>query len=80
MTETNHKPAAPLWQRLWPVYVIAGGLLAGWRLGLFDYLSLISHYQELITGLFDSSDVVYYLLFTALFLWLTVLRLDMERN
>lgn len=47
---------------------------------LFDYLSLISHYQDLITGLFNSSDVVYYLLFTALFLWLTVLRLDMERN
>lgn len=47
---------------------------------LFDYLSLISHYQELITGIFDSSDVVYYLLFTALFLWLTVLRLDIERN
>ncbi|HKY21324.1 MAG TPA: ABC transporter permease subunit [Vicinamibacterales bacterium] len=47
---------------------------------LFDYLSLISHYQDLISGLFDSSDVVYYLLFTALFLWLTVLRLDMERN
>ncbi len=47
---------------------------------LFDYLSLISHYQELITGLFDSADVAYYLLFTALFLWLTVLRLDMERN
>lgn len=47
---------------------------------VFDYLSLISHYQQLITGLFDSSDVVYYLLFTVLFLWLTVLRLDMERN
>lgn len=47
---------------------------------IFDYLSLISHYQDLISGLFDSSDVVYYLLFTALFLWLTVLRLDMERN
>lgn len=47
---------------------------------LFEYLSLISHYQELISGLFDTSDVVYYLLFTALFLWLTVLRLDMERN
>ena len=30
---------------------------------LFDYLSLISHYQDLISGLFDSSDVVYYLLF-----------------
>ncbi len=47
---------------------------------VFDYLSLISHYQDLISGLFDSSDVVYYLLFTALFLWLTVVRLDMERN
>lgn len=47
---------------------------------VFDYLSLISHYQDLISGLFDSSDVAYYLLFTALFLWLTVLRLDMERN
>ena len=47
---------------------------------LFDYLSLVSHYQSLISGLFDSSDVVYYLLFTTLFLWLTVLRLDMERN
>lgn len=46
---------------------------------LFNYLSLISHYQDLITGLFDSADVAYYLLFTALFLWLTVLRLDMER-
>lgn len=47
---------------------------------LFDYLSLISHYQNLITGLFDFSDVVYYLLFIALFLWLTVQRLDLERT
>jgi len=47
---------------------------------VLEYLSLISHYQDLISGLFHSSDVVYYLLFTALFLWLTVLRLDIERN
>lgn len=47
---------------------------------VFDYLSLISHYQDLISGLFTTADVVYYVLFTALFLWLTVLRLDMERN
>jgi len=40
MTEPKPVSAAPLWQRLWPVYLIAGGLLAGWRLGLFDYLSL----------------------------------------
>jgi len=47
---------------------------------VFDYLSLISHYQNLLSGLFDLSDVVYYLLFIALFLWLTVQRLDLERN
>lgn len=47
---------------------------------LLQYLSLIGHFQNLLEGLFDSADVAYYLLFTALFLWLTVLRLDMERN
>ena len=45
-----------------------------------SYLSLISHYENLRRGIFNSADVVYYLLFTVLFLWLTVQRLDMERN
>ncbi len=40
MTGTLPKPASPLWQRLWPVYMIAAGLLAAWQFGLFDYLSL----------------------------------------
>ncbi|MEZ6012153.1 MAG: VTT domain-containing protein [Hyphomonas sp.] len=40
MSDPQTKPSAPLWLRLWPVYVIAGGLLAGWQLGLFRYLSL----------------------------------------
>ena len=47
---------------------------------LFGYLSLIGHYEDLRRGLFDSSDVIYYLLFTTLFLGLTVQRLDLERN
>jgi ABC-2 type transport system permease protein len=47
---------------------------------VFGYLSLIGHFQNLSRGLFDTSDVVYYLLFTVLFLWLTVQRLDLERN
>ena len=40
MSDVQAKPPAPLWRRLWPVYVIAAGLLAGWRLGLFRYFSL----------------------------------------
>ncbi len=46
---------------------------------VFGYLSLIGHYEDLRRGVFDSADVVYYLLFTALFLGFTVQRLDLER-
>ncbi|QHS11278.1 ABC transporter permease [Sinimarinibacterium sp. NLF-5-8] len=47
---------------------------------VFGYLSLIGHYESLRRGVFDSADALYYLLFSGLFLSLTVLRLDMERN
>jgi ABC-2 type transport system permease protein len=47
--------------------------------GLWQYLSLISHFESLRRGVFNSADVVYYLLFTALFLWGAVQRLDFER-
>lgn len=47
---------------------------------VFAYLSLIGHYESLRRGVFVTSDVLYYVLFTALFLWLTVQRLDLERN
>jgi ABC-2 type transport system permease protein len=47
---------------------------------VFSYLSLVSHFESLRRGVFNSADVVYYLLFTVLFLWLAVLRLDIERN
>jgi ABC-2 type transport system permease protein len=48
--------------------------------GLFGYLSLISHFESLQRGVFNSADIVYYLLFTVLFLWLAVQRLDLERT
>jgi len=43
-------------------------------------LSLIGHYDNLLFGIFDSGDVLYYVIFCALFLALTVQRLDMERQ
>lgn len=39
MTEET-KPTRPLVLRLWPLYVIAGGIAAAWFFGLFEYLSL----------------------------------------
>ncbi|MGB1579903.1 MAG: ABC transporter permease, partial [Nevskiales bacterium] len=46
----------------------------------FAYLSMTAHFDSFIQGIFDSSDVIYYLLFCGLFLALTVQRLDMERS
>jgi ABC-2 type transport system permease protein len=58
----------------------AGGMGNGEGSGaVFSYLSLQKHYQALLSGLFDSSDVVYYLLFITTFLVLSIRRLDADR-
>lgn len=46
---------------------------------LFRYLSLVRHYESLLQGLFDSSDLIYYLLFILAFLVLAIQRLDARR-
>lgn len=43
------------------------------------YLSLLSHYQPLLTGIFSSTDVFYYLLLTSSCLILSIRRLDADR-
>lgn len=47
--------------------------------GLFSYLSLARHYEPLLRGIFNSSDVIYYLLFIITFLALSIRRLDADR-
>ena len=47
---------------------------------VFGYLSLIGHFDNLRRGMFSTADVAYYMIFTGLFLWLTVQRLDLERS
>jgi len=47
--------------------------------GVFAYLSMLRHYETLLKGLFNSTDVVYYLLVVALFLGLSIRRLDADR-
>lgn len=46
MTDPAPSPSRRLWLRLWPLYLIAGGLIAAWTLGLFDYLSLETLRQQ----------------------------------
>ncbi|MGD2112463.1 MAG: ABC transporter permease subunit, partial [Gammaproteobacteria bacterium] len=47
--------------------------------GLFNYLSLLRHYENLLKGLFNSTDAAYYLLLALLFLGLSIRRLDADR-
>lgn len=46
---------------------------------LFVYLSHFSHFLPFLDGVFDTSDLVYYLLFIVGFLILTIRKLDNDR-
>ncbi|PIE01299.1 MAG: ABC transporter permease [Thiothrix nivea] len=46
---------------------------------LFIYLSHFGHFLSFLEGVFDSSDLIYYLLFIAGFLLLTIHKLDNDR-
>jgi len=47
--------------------------------GVIAWLSMLGHFEALLKGVFDSRDVVYYLLFIGTFLALTVRRLEADR-
>lgn len=47
--------------------------------GLFHYLSLQSHFESFLKGLFASADLVYYLLLMFVFLMLSIRHLDQKR-
>lgn len=46
---------------------------------LFAYLSMLTHYQQLLQGVFSTTDVFYYLLIIITCLILSVRRLDADR-
>lgn len=55
------------------------GNSAGKAGGVLEYLSLLRHYESLLKGLVSTTDLVYFLLFIATFLVLSVHRLDNDR-
>lgn len=63
---------------LW-IINLAGGAANEKTAALFAYLSLLKHYDALLAGIFNSVDVIYYLLVGATFVVLTIWRLDGER-
>ncbi|MCK5925816.1 MAG: ABC transporter permease subunit, partial [Methylococcales bacterium] len=62
-------------------------LLILWMLGvtqshssdLFDYLSLLTHFQSLQSGLLSTADISYFILLTVTFILLSIRRLESDR-
>jgi gliding motility-associated transport system permease protein len=46
---------------------------------VLNYLSILRHYENMLKGVFNSGDVIYYLLFITTFLVLSIRRLDADR-
>lgn len=64
---------------LWILNWGSGSVGSSMGEGFMAYLSLRQHYEALLKGAFNSADIIYYLLFIATFLILSVRRLDAER-
>ncbi|MDJ0780299.1 MAG: ABC transporter permease subunit [Gammaproteobacteria bacterium] len=47
---------------------------------VFAYLSLLNHYNNLLDGVFNSADVIFYVMVSAFFIVLSIWRLDAERT
>jgi ABC-2 type transport system permease protein len=68
-----------------------GALLMLWIIGwaksyagpgaaeVIEYLSIVKHFETFSKGVFDSRDFIYYLLFTVLFLFLTLKQMASYR-
>ena len=46
---------------------------------ILNYLSLLNHYHNLLNGILNSADIIYYLLVSTLFIALSIWRLDAMR-
>ena len=63
---------------LWIINLAAGTGSESFRI-IFMYLSPLNHFNNLIDGLFKSTDVIYYLIILVTFNALSIWRLDAER-
>ncbi|MDH5184918.1 MAG: ABC transporter permease subunit [Gammaproteobacteria bacterium] len=64
---------------LWLFNMAANNVGDDGSTSVLAYLSLLTHYENLIRGVINSADILYYLLFITGFLVLSIRRLDGER-
>ena len=64
---------------LW-IINIAGSNSSESTAAILSYLSLLKHYTNLLNGIFNSADVLFYVFVSFFFILLTIWRLDAERT
>ena len=64
---------------LWVIH-IGGSTGSGFFASSLAYLSMLRHYNHMLEGVFNSVDVFYYLILTAVFISLSIWRLDALRT
>ena len=64
---------------LWIIDWAGNTQLSEESFSIFNWLSLPGHFEPILMGEFNSSDVIYFLLIIVSFLILTVRHLDSER-
>lgn len=64
---------------LWIIH-IAGNTGNEQMTSVFSYLSMLRHYNNLLSGMFSSVDVIYYILLSSCFIVLSIWRLDAMRS
>ena len=71
------KPATALWVRLWPVYLIAAGLIAAWQFGLLRFLSLetLQRQNETLQAFVGEHLLIAVLAYIALYALVTLFML-----
>lgn len=81
---SNQIVAAVLAMGILLIFWVAGGVGnfvsgAPWVVAALNYISLSSHYTDLVNGVLDTRDIIYYVSFTATALFLTIRSLETRR-
>jgi len=64
---------------LWIIDWADSAEMAGESSGLFNWLSMLRHYEPMLRGEINSSDIAYYVIIIITFLALTIRHLDSDR-
>jgi ABC-2 type transport system permease protein len=64
---------------LWIIHVVNESASESFQ-SVFNYISLKKHFYALLSGVFGSADVIFYLLVSALFIALSIWRIDAIRT